>query len=371
MNELREILETYDDIFVFGYNGIGRTFYDTLLGLGTDKPIRFCDSNAAPNAKPGAMVLTPDEAVKIYPNAVFCIGSITHSQTMQSQLTELGVPDSNILTTPEYILDENRRSKYVPRISLGGFEYHLTEHCNLKCAGCLHFSSIAEEEFADFTTFKQDMARIKEILGDDASIVRLCGGEPLLHPQFEDFIEYARTLLPQASIMVVTNGLLLPGKPDAFWWFLKQNRITLAMTKYPVHKKIEEITRKAKEFDVDLLATAFADNWNKLILDLDGKLDPKENFELCPRANGYCPRIYKGRLYPCPVVGNAEHFNRKFGTDLTHSKNDSLDIHSDITARDIYDFLARPIPFCRYCDVKNLKIQKWSLSKQEMGEYLG
>jgi ABC-2 type transport system ATP-binding protein len=43
------------------------------------------------------------------------------------------------------------------------FEIHLTEHCNLNCKGCFHFSCIAEEEYLTKEEFERDISRISEL----------------------------------------------------------------------------------------------------------------------------------------------------------------------------------------------------------------
>lgn len=63
------------------------------------------------------------------------------------------------------------------------------EHCNLKCAGCTHFSSIAKEEYLDIGEFQKDITRISELTNSRARFINLLGGEPLLHPQVEAFFQ--------------------------------------------------------------------------------------------------------------------------------------------------------------------------------------
>ena len=45
------------------------------------------------------------------------------------------------------------------------FEFHLAEHCNLKCQSCNSFSSIADEEFLSPESFNKDMHRMSELYG--------------------------------------------------------------------------------------------------------------------------------------------------------------------------------------------------------------
>ena len=41
--------------------------------------------------------------------------------------------------------------------------YHVTDHCNLNCKGCTHFSNIAEKHFADPEAYRRDLDRLTEV----------------------------------------------------------------------------------------------------------------------------------------------------------------------------------------------------------------
>jgi organic radical activating enzyme len=86
-------------------------------------------------------------------------------------------------------------------------EYNLTEHCNLKCAGCDHSSPLLPKKFADLAQFQRDLIALSQVmhLGE----LRLLGGEPLLHPYLLAFLESARESRLADEITLVTNGVLL------------------------------------------------------------------------------------------------------------------------------------------------------------------
>jgi hypothetical protein len=95
------------------------------------------------------------------------------------------------------------------------FDVHLTDHCNLNCAGCNHFSPLCREgRFADLGVFARDMGRMSALFADRSPIVHLLGGEPMLHPDVEKFLPIARAAFPKSVIQIVTNGLLLPIKRE-------------------------------------------------------------------------------------------------------------------------------------------------------------
>ena len=61
-------------------------------------------------------------------------------------------------------------------------EHHIVDHCNLNCGGCSHFSPLADPWFEDFDTFKKDFLQLYDITHGNVGVIRLMGGEPLLHP---------------------------------------------------------------------------------------------------------------------------------------------------------------------------------------------
>ena len=75
------------------------------------------------------------------------------------------------------------------------FDIHITDHCNLNCRGCGHFSNLCPPTFLDLDAFRADMAAMAAKLRIEQ--IYLLGGEPLLHPQVSEFIRAARAVLPR------------------------------------------------------------------------------------------------------------------------------------------------------------------------------
>lgn len=107
-----------------------------------------------------------------------------------------------------------------------------------------------------------------------------------------------------------------------------------------------------------------------LPFDLSGRQKESSNFIKCMYAND-CITMRDGRLYTSPISSCAFIFNKHYNLDMHLSKSDSIDIHSDVTKAQVTDFLSRPIPFCRYCNVDARRLgTKWGLSKKNMAEWV-
>lgn len=289
--------------------------------------------------------------------------------TLCKQLKERILMASN---SADVVMDAMARS--TPKAMLN-FEVALAQHCNLNCAYCDHFSPIAEPELADFDETARDFARLSELFDGRAKEIHLLGGEPLLHPDIIRFLKMARENFPKANINIVTNGIKLPAQPEEFWLACRDNSITICPTKYPISFDYDAMEERARQYQVKYqYFGGVSEKMSRMFiftpLDPDSKCDGTRSFLRCLHANS---KIYleHGRLYTCPVAPTAHHLNRYFGTDFELLPEDSIDIYEASSAREILEFLARPIPFCRYCMTRKTKRGvPWRRSKKDIEEWI-
>lgn len=266
---------------------------------------------------------------------------------------------------------KNSGYKKVNNIKIN-FVYHIAEHCNLNCKGCEHCSPIAKPRLANIIEFTKDFERLSFLLNGEADIIELMGGEPLLHPEIDKFITVARKNFQEATIRIVTNGLLLNNQPDSFWKKCSENKVIVSYKDYGILNCIEEFYEKSKKFGA--IVQIYEDNYkskklNHLPFDISGKQDKVKNFVNCYHANN-CSQLKSGKLYTCTVAANAEHFSHKFNIDMKITANDCIDIYKAKTGKEILDFLCLPIPFCRYCDIKGrTSSHPWSISNCNIWEW--
>ena len=264
--------------------------------------------------------------------------------------------------------------KITPKNKLTNFEVHIVEHCNLNCQCCNHFSPLAKPYFADIKEIEKDFCRIKELTGGDVDFINLLGGEPLLHPNLTDFFVMARYYFPETHLNLVSNGLLLNNQEENFWEICKQNNIDICVTKYPIKIDWEIIEGKSAKYGLKIRY------WNNndilkhswvFPIDLSGSQNEYENFLKCQDANS-CIFLRNGKLFTCVVPPNIHHFNEYFTKNLEVSEKDYIDIYKAKNIDEILEFLARPIPFCRYCNVKERKYDlPWKVTKKDIKEWIG
>jgi len=233
---------------------------------------------------------------------------------------------------------------------------------------------LAEEEFADIKVFEKDFARLSKLLNAKVDRIGLMGGEPLLHPQINDFLYIARKYFPKTELQLVTNGILLLKQTEVFWKACKDNSITIVNTKYPIRLDFEKIREVARKHDVKFKyyndAEEVIKTSNKMPLDLEGKQDVNTNFIKCSHSNDLC-FLTEGKLFTCTVAPNIRHFNKFFNKNIPITNVDYIDIYKAQNEEEIMLLLSRPIPLCKYCYVnKRTSGHKWQISKKDIKEWV-
>lgn len=83
-------------------------------------------------------------------------------------------------------------------------EFYLTHTCNLSCQDCHTFNNLPISGHSVWNQVKPLYQAWSEIL--DIDRISLIGGEPLLNPNFEEWLIGVSNLWPQSAIKIYTNG---------------------------------------------------------------------------------------------------------------------------------------------------------------------
>ena len=250
-------------------------------------------------------------------------------------------------------------------------EIHFVDHCNLNCKGCGHFSPIADEWFINPNSYANDLAQLKKLFSK-IRVIRIMGGEPLLHPKIEKLLIQTRNTFSKADIRIVTNGILLSKMSDSFWETCKIHHISFDITVYPPLKnKMNSLVKlfrakgvKLNEFkNVDFFY-AFYNN--------KGNSNNELNFNKCKLKWFECNNLRNGRLYSCPIPTYIQHFNKRFGTQIP--SDGYVDIYAaNLTGWEAKKRLSNAPPTCRYCNYRKEIVPRfsWSTSRQSIADWEG
>ena len=87
-------------------------------------------------------------------------------------------------------------------------EFYITNVCNLNCQGCNRFNSFPIKGWNSWSLYKDVYQQWSQELNLHG--ISIMGGEPLLNPEFDQWIDGIRYLWPNAKIMIASNGTQLP-----------------------------------------------------------------------------------------------------------------------------------------------------------------
>jgi organic radical activating enzyme len=248
-------------------------------------------------------------------------------------------------------------------------EIHIVDHCNLSCKGCGHFSPIADEYFVDPDKYARDMNQLKNLFST-IRIIRLMGGEPLLHPRIERLLFHTRNCFPKADIRIVTNGLLINQMSESFWEACKASSISLDVTIYPPLKHIVKfIIDQARAKGVKLSELKKADFFYAFYND-KGDSDKELNFIKCKPKWNTAANLRNGRIYSCPIPTYIHYFNKRFATLIPSDVY--VNIYApNITGWDVKKALDKAPSTCHYCTYGWDKVPRfsWSFSNQSITDW--
>lgn len=179
-------------------------------------------------------------------------------------------------------------------------EINATRHCNLSCKSCSHSSPIANKSIYDARNIREDLSYLSKYI--KCEIIRIVGGEPLLHPEFKEIIKAIRDSQICEKICLVTNGTLLHLMDKEVLSMVNKIEISL----YPLQTKVtDNICNVAKELsnmgiEVNILEY-------KTFREAISKTSSKSNdviqkiYDTCQIAHFWrCITVDNGMLYRCP-----------------------------------------------------------------------
>lgn len=251
---------------------------------------------------------------------------------------------------------------------LSYLEVHLADHCNLNCSGCSHFSPLADELFANIEQYDHDMKQLSQLVAN-IKLLRLLGGEPLLHPDVSMFLASTRTWFPKTKIHLVTNGILLSSMPVEFWESCRRNSISIEVTLYPpLINKESDFVQMAKSEKISLNVVKASTFF--VFINSKGDSELERGFRRCCKWQSYRPILRQGKVYYCFMPALVHYFNTAYGTNIPNTGLADL-YDPKMTGWKVLSRIEKSSEACRYCTAGWDKVpaQVWAKSRCNQKEW--
>jgi organic radical activating enzyme len=176
-------------------------------------------------------------------------------------------------------------------------EVNVVEHCNLRCRSCAHLSPVLPKYFIDPGALCSDLTALSRSY--HVNVLKILGGEPLLHPDLLDVLLAARKSQVADKLEIWTNGRLLPRMEPRVWEAVDSVRISLYPGRSLRQDQLDACADLARQHNVPLRYKhyqAFQESYSE-----QGTDDP----ELVQRIYTTCNSAHRWR---CHTIANGWFF---------------------------------------------------------------
>jgi len=278
-------------------------------------------------------------------------------------------------------------------------EVYITNVCNYSCSHCQSLNNFAFKGHQRWEDHENEYRSLSAQL--DIDQIQIIGGEPMLNPDFENWLFGISNLWPKSKLQIATNGTRLDKITNEIYHVLLKHQGTLWITCHDI-ELYDGFLDFSKTFLNKIVSDTVADNvsnydWKseyersktdptvklktvsrklidengvEVILDwsqsfvssivnlLDDQSltmkynsDPVQAHDICYFKN--CHQINKGKVYKCPLVSVLPDFLDQF--DVTMSDDDRVLAQSydpltvDKNVSEFVNAIMDPIPQCKFC----------------------
>ncbi len=245
-------------------------------------------------------------------------------------------------------------------------ETHLVDGCNLNCKSCGHLASLfSKDDICPIDEFRRDMRELSKKI--DLAYLRLMGGEPFLLKNLDEYCDIAREYFPNAEIILVSNGLLIPQTSDKVLDSIVRNGIIVDITQYPPtvnikDKIVETLTNKKILYCLGRVVDTFMSG----VKTVPTRSDTNKSRRAC--GSDVCHFLRHGKVYKCPGDALRYRYEELFPGVVPHVPYTMpADIYSTNFVEMLDLFVDRPIKMCEFC-AEQAKLIPWSVQNNPTAE---
>jgi organic radical activating enzyme len=210
-------------------------------------------------------------------------------------------------------------------------EIMITQACNLSCQGCTNYSDIPQRGYVTWSQGQEwfNQWRQRLTLPD----IGIMGGEPLINPEWREWLRGLREMFPDSQLRFTTNGLLLAKHPDIMDMMFDIGNVVFKITVHVQNTELHDWIQSCfDQHDWQLVSEFGINRWrgrNQVRFQLNQpqrfnrpfrgsyedmqpwNSDPYDAFAQCIQQT--CPLLYQGRIYKCSTTALLADTLQRFG----------------------------------------------------------
>jgi organic radical activating enzyme len=243
----------------------------------------------------------------------------------------------------------------VKNLLKGSFDLHIIDKCNLHCKACVVLDYL---ESGLVTNDRYSLDDVKEVIFNLQRLdlrleeLKILGGEPTIHNQLDEIIDYLKDTDLFDTLTLVTNGLNFTD--DVIKSLLKLDKLIISI--YPLEENLEEILKKSSLYNY-LLSKIDVDFWHQNSFQRYGvkqsnlEYSTELNWKRCYQKDD-CRVLTKKYLYRCTI---------------TYSEKKDMCTWED--RQEVMDFIEsdNPLDHCKDCPYPPLEM-RWTSNNLPIDE---
>jgi hypothetical protein len=205
------------------------------------------------------------------------------------------------------------------KVQTRALEYHIADHCNLRCDHCCSFSPILKKWFADPAEFERDLRAVSRVVQPE--FVKIVGGEPTLHPELEDILVRSKAVKASPRTQLTTNGFLIERLTPRGWDCITMLSVSLYPDPPLPKPLIRYMAREAAKRNIQV-SWKVQDQFTCMDRSAPaGYAETRDIFEGC-WIRHRCNSIKQGRFYCC----TRPQYVQKFAADPDLFREDGIPV---------------------------------------------
>lgn len=184
------------------------------------------------------------------------------------------------------------------------FGYIMGQYCSLKCRDCCEH--VPYFDYPVFSKYEDILSDCSKLAASSEFIryIELIGGEPFLHPQFEQVLEGLLRIENVGYIKIFTNGTVVP--KEELLEILRDPRIVINLSNYTAQAKgvqLENILHTREVLAAQGIRYVYSESkeWTDWGDFHDRGYTDEELADHAAHCFCYnCHRVFQGKLYRCP-----------------------------------------------------------------------
>lgn len=253
-----------------------------------------------------------------------------------------------VILIREWLLFRVFRQQSIPQV-----EFTITTHCNLRCKDCTNYiPQIKHNEHRGISIerFKVQLYNLSKNVREIKNLL-LIGGETLLVPNLEEYIECSAQNEKVKKVWIITNGTLLLSPKVKEVVIKYKEKVTIWISNYSSNielkgrVKYKELISQLKESGINSYFFKSDSKWTHTSAFSHTKYR-EESSSYFLKCLHKCVAVFDGFLFVCPRAGV---FYLK---SLYKLEDNTLNLNHPVTKKQLIDFYSRnDFRACKYCNI--------------------